>query len=262
MNTNILLGLNHFFPLRWRWEVKRILRLNKGLIHPQLDHIDFSSGSNIIFDVGANRGNFATNILLRAPLSHVHGFEPNPDIFPVFEEVSNNVGKNNGKPRIIANQCGVGSTTGQIEFIVNKAHYTSSFLPVTDGVIKGFPETDFSEVKRVPVQVATIEKYAVERQISNAKLLKIDAQGYELEVLEGCGEFLNKIEYVFAEVEFTPLYVGSPSWHSVVSFLHKKDFHPVTMAGFCLSPDGELLQGDLLFQNQYYEKTSNRHSNL
>ena len=79
--------------------VKKVLRLNKGLIHPQLDCINFSSGSNIIFDVGANRGNFATSILLRAPLSQVHGFEPNPEIFSIFEEVSNNVGKNNGKPR-------------------------------------------------------------------------------------------------------------------------------------------------------------------
>ena len=229
--------------------VKKVLRLNKGLIHPQLDCINFSSGSNIIFDVGANRGNFATSILLRAPLSQVHGFEPNPEIFSIFEEVSNNVGKNNGKPRIIANQCGVGRSTDQIEFIINKAHYTSSFLPVSEDVVKGFPDTDFTEVKRVPVQVRTIEKYAVEHQISNAKLLKIDVQGYELEVLKGCGEFLDRIEYVFVEVEFTPLYVGSPSWHSVVSFLHKRDFHPVTMAGFCLSPDGDLLQGDLLFKS-------------
>lgn len=248
MNTKMFLGLNHFLPRRWRWEIKRILRLNQGLIHPQLDHIDFFSGSNIIFDVGANRGNFATSILLRAPLSQVHGFEPNPEIFPVFEEVSNNVGKNNGKPRIIANQYGVGSAPAQTEFIINKAHYTSSFLPVSEDVVKGFPDTDFSETRRVPVKVITLEKYAVEHQIKNAKLLKIDVQGYELEVLKGCGEFLDRIEYVFVEVEFKTLYVGSPSWHSIVSFLYKRGFHPVTMAGFCLSPDGELLQGDLLFK--------------
>lgn len=81
MNTDIFIGLNRFLPRRWRWAVKRFLRLNQGLIHPQLNCINFSSGPNIIFDVGANRGNFATNILLRAPLSQVHGFEPNPEIF-------------------------------------------------------------------------------------------------------------------------------------------------------------------------------------
>lgn len=148
----------------------------------------------------------------------------------------------------------MGSSTGQAEFIINKAHYTSSFLPVSEGVVKGFPDTDFSEVKRVPVQVTTIEKYAVEHQILNAKLLKIDVQGYELEVLKGCGEFLDRIEYVFVEVEFKTLYVGSPSWRSIVSFLFKRGFHPVTMTGFCLSPDGELLQGDLLFKsNRSYD---------
>ena len=45
-------------------------------------------------------------------------------------------------------------------------------------------------------------------------------------------EFLDRIEYVFVEVEFKTLYVGSPSWRSIVSFLFKRGFHPVTMTGF------------------------------
>ena len=50
------LALNRLFPRRWRWAVKRLLRLPTGQLGHQLDEIDFRVGSRHVLDVGANDG--------------------------------------------------------------------------------------------------------------------------------------------------------------------------------------------------------------
>lgn len=250
MNPRILLGLNRLFPRRWRWAAKRLLRMDRHVLHPQLAHLDFRGGPNVILDVGANRGNFATNILLQAPLAEVHCFEPNPDVFPILREKCTRLGRNGGRPRAIANQAGVGSSPGSLELIVTEFHQASSFLPVTQANVDGFRGVDFSVRKRVSVPVVTLERYAAENRITSAKLAKIDVQGFELEVLKGCGEFLKRIEHLLIEVQFTPLYEGAPVWTDILEFLFDRGFYPNVMAEFCVGPDARPLQADILFDNQ------------
>jgi FkbM family methyltransferase len=246
---SFLLGLNRLFPRRWRWTVKRLLRLPSGQLGHQLDEIDFRTGPRLILDVGANRGNFATNVLLKSPLAEVHCFEPNPEIFPLLEAQCARLGREAGRPRAVAFPCGVGAVAGELELQVLAFDAASSFLPVTPDAEQGFSAVDFTLRRRVRVPIVTLEQHAARTNAAGAKLLKIDVQGFELEVLKGCGAFLERIEHILVEVQFLPLYQGAPVWNEILAYLCRLGFRPLSMAQFCVTGGGSPLQADLLFKN-------------
>lgn len=79
-------------------------------------------------------------------------------------------------------------------------------------------------------------------------LLKLDVQGYELEVLKGATNALRKIQAVIAEVSFFPFQTGMPLFHVVTGHLAEHGFLAYDVLGLCLRPlDGALAQADLLF---------------
>lgn len=246
----MLRRIHNWFPRSLRWRVKRLLGRGGMPIHQELQMIDFRRGSRTVFDVGANRGNFAATILLGAPLSQVHCFEPNPELFPQLKAKCESFGLEQGMPRAIPNGVGVGSQPGTLELIVTNFAAASSMLPIADASREGWPKADFGVRARIPVPVITIQDYAAANGIADARLLKMDVQGFELEVLRGCGDFLSSIDYVYAEIQFAPLYEGAPVWTDLLRYLKERGFRPELMGGICLSARGEPLQADLLWRNE------------
>ena len=55
-------------------------------------------------------------------------------------------------------------------------------------------------------------------------LVKIDTQGYELEVLKGMVNNLKHVNAVLCEVNFDNLYKGQPSYRDLVSLLYEYEF--------------------------------------
>jgi FkbM family methyltransferase len=226
-----------------------MLGIDMMKVHPELNCVDFRKGSRVILDVGANRGNFATNILLGAPLSEVHCFEPNPELFPELEAKCRSLGSEKGRPRAIANGIGVGTASGTLDLIVTNFAPASSMLPVSEASRSGWPKADLAVKRRNAVPVRTIREYAGAHNIKAVKILKMDVQGFEMEVLKGCGDFLGHIEYIYAEIQFRPLYEGAPLWTDMLKYLKERGFRPELMGGICLGPAGEPLQADLLWRN-------------
>lgn len=235
-------------PKPLRYTIRSYGRLDESILHPDLNLIDFHTGSPIIFDVGANVGGFTGDLMLRAPLARFHCFEPNPEIFSTLKANVLRYGTLHNKPRAIANNFALGSREETKEFILTGNSVCSSFFEAAEKTRSWAGQ--WCETKdRATVQVKTLRDYASANNIQNAKLLKIDAQGYELEVLKGAGAFLHQIEYVFSEVQFANLYEGAPMWTDVIKFMHQQGFNPYTISGFCLDPNADLLQADILFKN-------------
>ena len=55
-------------------------------------------------------------------------------------------------------------------------------------------------------------------------LLKIDVQGYEMEVLRGAPRTLQQVKALLVEVNYAPHYEGAVSFDDVHTFLHSADF--------------------------------------
>ena len=55
-------------------------------------------------------------------------------------------------------------------------------------------------------------------------LIKIDVQGYELEVLKGSKKILSKIDYLLVEVSKNRMYNNQATEREIVTFFKKKKF--------------------------------------
>ena len=81
-------------------------------------------------------------------------------------------------------------------------------------------------------------------------MLKLDVQGFELNVLNGGTNFLNKVDYILIELSFKQLYIGQPLFNELYSFLREKNFELVDILDFSRNPNSfEMLQVDALFSN-------------
>lgn len=228
--------------------LKQRYRLVSIASRPVLDLVDFGAGRCVILDVGANRGGFAGNVLLRAPLATVYCFEPNRDVLPGLVASADRFGMQSGKPRCVVVAAAAGEWPGKEDLIVTGLAAASSLLPVSDCTRAGWPLSDFSERERQSVEVLRLDDYLDQHQLGKIKLLKLDVQGFELSALKGCARRLADIEYIVCEVQFVPLYDGAPLWWEIVFYLKGFGFDVMVMDGFCFGPDGSPLQADLLLR--------------
>jgi len=78
--------------------------------------------------------------------------------------------------------------------------------------------------------------------------LKIDTQGYELNVLKGTGAALSRVHTVEVELSLVPLYKDGPEFEEVYGWLAGQGFHLVFAApAFIDTATGEWLQIDGIF---------------
>lgn len=95
-------------------------------------------------------------------------------------------------------------------------------------------------------------------------LLKIDTQGAELNVLEGCSTILKYIEVIILEVSFFEFQIGIPIFHDVVKYMKDKGYVAYDIFDGHLRPlDFALAQKDILFvkENGRFRKSNKWASN-
>lgn len=78
--------------------------------------------------------------------------------------------------------------------------------------------------------------------------IKIDTQGYELEILKGGGETLSQAEFVLLEVSFLDIYVNCPLVAETIDFMKARGFVVYDICTLMHRPlDKALFQSDFLF---------------
>ena len=83
------------------------------------------------------------------------------------------------------------------------------------------------------VPVVALDDYCAEAGLTRVDLLKIDTQGFELNVLTGAERLLRSgaVRAVYLEVNFAPLYEGQPRADAVLAHLWDRGYDLVTFYG-------------------------------
>jgi FkbM family methyltransferase len=98
------------------------------------------------------------------------------------------------------------------------------------------------------VVVETLDNLILKGICLQPDLIKLDVQGYELEVLRGAEGALRKTQAIIAEVSFFPFQTSMPVFHEVVRQLAEYGFAVYDILRLSLRPlDGAPAQTDMLF---------------
>ena len=140
----------------------------------------------------------------------------------------------------------LGAEPGSRRLHVSGRDDSSSLLPIGRQATV-FPGTAATGSRDVDVDVLARH---LDASTPRPVLLKIDVQGYELEVLRGAGAALDHVDEILCECSFVELYTGQPLAAEVIAHLADRGFALVNVSGIVTSADGQQLQADLTFRRR------------
>lgn len=211
-------------------------RVLAGAEHRQVLTTDMAT----VVDIGANRGQFALAAMQWAPRARVIAFEPLPNAAGMFRKVFQ------GESKVILHQIAIGSTAGESTIHVSAADDSSSLLPISTLQQRLFPGT--GEVRTASVTVGRLANFIAAKEIVAPAFLKLDVQGYELEVLRGCEDLLGCFSHVYVECSFMELYHGQALADEIINYLWKRGFRMIGVYNLNYEMNGKTIQGDFMFK--------------
>lgn len=120
------------------------------------------------------------------------------------------------------------------------------------GVEPGLSGSSFfrKDGQKRTVPVVTLDSLVDKYQLEPPFLVKIDVQGYELEVMRGLEQHLASVEAIVTETGFWSdrKANGAVPFHELVAFMAERNFVFYDIAGLARRPrDGALAEADLVF---------------
>jgi len=204
--------------------------------------VAFEHDFSTVIDVGANRGQFSLFAARRFPRATLHCFEP---LAEARSRLTSALGEH---PRLHVYDVALGSRSGAGTFNVAASDDSSSLLTATSTQLATFPKTGVAE--RRAVDVARLDEIIAPEMLSGPSLLKLDVQGYELEVLRGADALLDAVDELLVECSFVELYEGQPLTAEVVAHCAERGFRLAGAFSLVHDDTGRCLQGDFLFVRQ------------
>ena len=178
-----------------------------------------------IFEVGSRDGLDAISLSNDYPESNVYSFECNPQTVDICKKNIENSLKKNIKFYDFA----LGNEDGSFPFYSYVKYENTQYEIESSGSSSFFKRDDFDDCQKYikDVEVKNVCNFCKENDVQKIDLLCMDVQGYELNILKGCGEMLYDIDYVILEVTkpgLVSIYNSSPSYQDINSFMIENGF--------------------------------------
>ena len=236
----------------WSFDKRRLSKLKgtaaSGLTLTHITSMEFiemakESGSiKTIYDLGANVGTWSQLAKALIPGASIHAFEP----IPTYQE--SYLASTKGLSSIRLHKVGAGSENKKEKF--NFSGHSSSFLEVSENLLRMFPNE--KKVGEITVDMVRLDDYSSKEHIPMPDLMKLDVEGYELEVLKHATECMKYCRYIILEVSFVERHIGQPLFHDVIHFMGQQNY------GVCAFPykmhlAQPIFQADVLFKNNAFK---------
>jgi FkbM family methyltransferase len=209
---------------------------------PAFEPYEWLKGRNIqtVFDIGANVGQFASQIHRVLPDAMLYSFEP-------LEDCYNELLKKMGHlPKFRAFNFALGDRNGQAQIYRNDYTPSSSLLPMEDLHKQAFPFTDHATLEKI--EVRRLDDVVRDLEINDNVLIKIDVQGFEDKVILGGEKLLSRASVLIVETTFEPMYKDQLLFDAIYALLRQRAFVYMGTEHIIRNPnDGSILQCDSVF---------------
>lgn len=235
--------MKKFFKL---FKLIKSLKFINGLIFgvaATIEHIPILKSLNkvnTIIDIGANKGQFTLAARSVYPEGNIISFEPLSGPAEIFNKVFTK------DQNIVLHQSAIGPQKDTVEMHVSNREDSSSLLPIGNNQLSMFPGTEESHIEEI--KVAPLHKFLSKEDLLNKRVfVKIDVQGYELEVLRGSKNLIDEFDYIYVECSFVELYEGQVLADDVIEYLSNYSFKLEGVYNMYYDKKGIAIQADFLF---------------
>lgn len=199
-------------------------------------------GVDVVFDVGANTGQFAKQLRSAGYGGEIVSFEP------LLAEHGKLVAAARRDPKWrVHERCAVGNQNGQVKLNVAGNSVSSSVLPMLE--LHASTAEGSAYVGSQTVTMYRLDALAPEYLSAGTRsFLKLDTQGFEWEVLDGAQGLLPELTGILCELSLAPLYEGQHLWREIIERLEAEGFSLWSFRkGFSDLTNGRTLQVDAMF---------------
>ena len=209
----------------------------------QIKHLLDTHHIDLVLDVGANTGQYAEFIRECGYRGRIVSFEPLTTAYTKLKQVSN-------RDHLwdVAEQTAIGNQDGEVKINIASNSYSSSVLDMLDTHSNAAPNSVYcgSEVVKMRRLDTIAPKYV--QSNTGSIFLKMDVQGFELQVLLGATNFLPLIQGIQTELSLVPLYAGQALFKEMLDKIESLGYTLWRIVpGFTDSRTGKLLQVDAIF---------------
>jgi FkbM family methyltransferase len=179
-----------------------------------------------VLDVGANRGQYRDFLRDRVGFDGwIISFEPVPQTVALLRDRAAT------DPRWLIQGYALGSEDGHQPINVMKPDFLSSFRTLDDSKVRLYTERDlFDHLESVDVRAldSVMGELRLLHPLNNP-YLKLDTQGFDLEVIRGASSTLPAIRALQTELSIRPLYERAPSYREMLDALTGRGFDITAM---------------------------------
>ena len=165
----------------------------------------------IFFDVGANIGEYSTNLATIFSNSIIYSFEPNINKFYVL---SKNV---ESLKTIIPINIGLSDTKKGSEIFTYLSDLNSQHASLYKEVFSDLHKD--KNITSIKIELDSLDDFCIQNNIDTIDFLKIDTEGHEFDVLTGSIKMINKGKIKIIQFEFNEM--------NIISRVFLKDFYQI-----------------------------------
>lgn len=236
-NKSFLLKIKRFFNSTFGIEIIKYPT-------PELDRrIKLLKNYNIdtVLDVGANIGQYGSELRNIGFNGKIISFEPTSDAFKKLEKLAKN------DKNWDVHNFSLGDFDGETEINIAKNSVSSSMLESLPQLTLSAPDAKF--INKETITVKKIDSIFDELDLKNKNIyLKIDTQGYENMVINGAKNSLAQIMGIQIEMALIPTYEGAITFEEMIKKLKSFNFNTTSIeSGYYDKNTGKLLEVDGVF---------------
>jgi len=212
--------------------------------------------SPIILDIGANEGQSIRRFKKLFPQSQIYAFEPVESLANLLQK---QFSRRELKIEIINKACSNHNGIGEIH--INSHTGNSSILPLIPDTKwlkerskeSGVAPTDYT-VKKQSITLEKIDTFIDSRNLDKVHFVKIDTQGYELNVLQGMSKALQLgiVDVIQLEIIHTDIYLGNTKFFDIENELVTRGYKLVAVSNGGSLLNYFIFQQDLVYVSPSY----------
>lgn len=197
-----------------------------------------------VLDIGANKGQYALDLRDNGYRGKIISFEPLTSAHDYLLKISQK-----DPSWVIGERVALGDKDDNVEINISANLDSSSILPIMDCHISAAPNSAY--IGKETVSLMRLDSIAEQLNLRGNILLKVDVQGFELNVLKGAENFLKNTTVLQLELSFVELYEGQPLIEEMTTFVKALGFElHALIPVFIDESSGCLLQVDGFFINK------------